>query len=223
MEMYTPFSFDMHKVIAFFNKYRTYVLAGLVAAGLIISGIIYMYLSHMKRNQSALHTLTELLVDHDRAFESADLWQEIEFASQTGQRQYAKTSMSPYFLALQAEALLHQDKLDEALSVMEKAVQQVLQSPLYPMYALKYARMKIASENQATREEGLRELTRFAEDNKNPEQEQAQYYVGLYYHLLGQIEKAQELWRLIVDKYKGAEATPARPSVWAAMAERSMQ
>ncbi len=202
------------------NTYRTQIFTGIAIVAIAISGLIYWQFSRVQQEQNALQALSEILVEYNRAYENNELWQDVEVGARTGYRQYARSTLAPFFLGLQAEALMQQDKLNDAIITMDTMIKQLsTRSPFYDSYRIKSARMKLSSEDKVKQEEGLQELVKLAENQKKSQQQQAQYYLGLYYQDHDQIEKAHGLWKSLGSK----EEKPDMRSVWAMMAEQQIK
>ncbi|MEX0940597.1 MAG: hypothetical protein WDZ41_04520 [Candidatus Babeliales bacterium] len=216
MEIQKLMSFDV--LYKKFDEYRTYVLTALVIIGGLIGAGIYLYFSNIKYEESAQQALSEMLIEYNRAYESPELWSDVEIGARTGYRQYGRSSLAPYFLVLQADASLYQHKDNEALVLMNTAIQKMPgQSPLYYLYNIKFARMQLAHEK--TKDEGLSLLESLAKNIKNPQQDQAKYYLAKYYDEHEQLQKAQELWQELV-KSKSEQKDVISP--WILLAERQI-
>lgn len=202
------------------NTYRTQLVTGIILITLALGGFIYWQYSRIQYEQNALQALSEILVEYNKAYENSELWQDIEVGARTGYRQYARSTLGPFFLGLQVESLLQQDKLDDAITLMGTMMKKV--SPHLPFYylnAIKLARMKLSSENEEQQAEGLNELKNLAENQKNTQKEQARYYLGLYYHSHDQTDKAKEQWQSL----RTLEDQTGKRSVWALMAEQQIK
>ncbi|MGE0206488.1 MAG: hypothetical protein AB7R69_01425 [Candidatus Babeliales bacterium] len=205
----------------FIVTYKNYIMGVLGFAAIGFGGFIYWYQGQAIRNQNALQALSEVLSEHKHAYENADLWQDVEVGAKTGYRQYSSASIAPFFLGLQADALLEQDKKEEAYAVMKTMLEKLSShSPLYPLYSIKYARMLLADDNEAVQKDGLALLQKYA-DQEGANQDQARYYLGLYYFGKGQKKEAESLWQPLIEQ--GSKDNKEDRSVWSGLAEQHLK
>jgi predicted Zn-dependent protease len=219
MEMQKYFS--VPEIIRLVQTYRTQFLSGVLAGSLAIGGLIYWHYNRMNLEKNSLQVLSELLSEYNQAYENNnEMWQDIEIGSRTGYRQYSQSSLEPYFLNVQVDSLLQQDKFDEALLLMHTMMKKLpTKSPLYNVYAIKWARIKLASSDKANREEGLLDLQKFSQDSSNSQQLQAQYYLGMYYQETNQFEKADDIWKVLAaTKGETPDVSP-----WVVMAQQKLR
>lgn len=215
MDFLSTLSFN--EISEWYNQYRTYLIGSVVIV-LALGGIgVYWYYNTIEYERAAQQALSELLTESNRAYESTELWQDIEIGSRTAQRQYKRSSLVPFFNALYAESLLQQDKVAEALIVMDDMFKKLtVQSPLYYPYRIKYARVKLDSNKEQEKEEGLVLLKALADDDKNILKAEAQYYLAQYYLFNNEHEKAQEILRQLTTG-KDAE------SPWVRLAQQELK
>lgn len=204
----------------FFEKYRTYFLIGIVAVLSIVGLGAYWYFYSMNYEKSSQQLFSEILQEYNRAAESSELWSEVEMSAKTGYNQYRRSSLAPFFLAFQVDALLGQQKHEEALAVMNLLMGKLSSSSLvYSVFKLKEARMKLDSKESQHQKEGVETLEALARDQKNMYQDQALYYLGMYYESHDQHDKASEIWRQL-----NAMKLPNAPvSPWIMLAEHQVQ
>lgn len=189
-----PKGFD--EWLKYVTKYRTYFLAGLLAITVAVGAGIYWYFYTIKYEESAQQAFSEVLHDYNQAYATPELWSEVEIGAKTGYRQYTRSALGPFFLAMQSEALLQQQKEQEALALMKMMLKKLSsRSSFYSLYKIKEARMKMDSDSEVVRQEGVRQLTSLANDEKNRYQDEALYYLGMYYQTQGQKDKAQDVLR----------------------------
>lgn len=194
------------------------ILAGLIILGLAAWGG-YSYMT-MKRAEEAQKALSEGVAEFERASAEEDKeahWDDVVRGFQTGYDRYSGTWAGPYFLVYKAQALLAQNKFDEALAEMTKAVAAIKKSsPLYYFYSTKLALMKLDSKDKGLQDAGMQELIAFAENAKNPERERALYYAGYYAYGHGDVKKAQSFWVTLIQR-------AAPESSWAGLAKRKLE
>lgn len=188
------------QLISIYNRYRT--LVTVVTTGILICiGLgIYLYFSWSQKKQAAYQALSETLIEHDRAYTSPDLWSDVEFGGRTGYRQFTGSVVAPYFIFLQAEALIQIGKLAEALEAMKQGIEKLpKKSPLYDYFALKVARLKMSMADQSMQNEGLQEIETIARDEQVLARDKALYILAEYYEQQGDVQKSIDTWQRLAD------------------------
>ncbi len=219
MEFSQQFSFDA--IMTFIERYKTVLLIAGVVVGVAIGGGVYWHLSRTKHQELAQATLSEVLNETIRAQQNAELWPEIEVAARTGYQQYSSTSLAPYFLAVQADALIQQNKHADALSLMREALNSLSErSPLYFLYATKQARIMLDSEDENTQTQGLEKLISISKNNNNLQKDETLYYLGSYYMNRADNEKALKAFNEIVEMTKNQTDYP---SPWTRLAQEAVR
>ncbi|MEX0671902.1 MAG: hypothetical protein WD068_00950 [Candidatus Babeliales bacterium] len=152
--------------------------------------------------------------DKDKKKYQQGLYEEAELAFHAGSDQHASSYLSPYFIALQASAMLQQGKRDEALVLYEKAYNSIpTRSPVRNLFAIQLALIQI--DDEKTSVNGVKSLQSLASDTANQYQDLAQFYLGQYYWSRGEIEEAKTVWlKLIEDQHQYGDAS----SPWAQLA-----
>lgn len=197
-----------------------YVGAALACMLLAGGGIFYYRSNAIKQEEAAYAVLSDCLAEYDQAAAGASEWKDVSAMCQAGYEKYSNTKVAPYILDIQADALLAQDKKEEAMEILSMMLSKVGgNSPLYSLYKLKLGLLKTDIAEQANA--GLQDLEQLAADTHNQYRDVAQYYLGSYYREHGQKEKAVTVWKDLVamnenlsDKQSG--------SPWAAMAQEKM-
>lgn len=206
--------FPSHKPSVYNNLYVR--VAGIVCGITLIAGLgVWGYRWHRTgREQKAQEAFSSCVREFERAEQDQNLWGNAELVFRLGYEQNKSSSLAPYFLAFQAEALLHIDKRAEALSCMAKAVAALsTSSPVYNAYATKLALMKMDAPEPETQQQGLSELTKLAQNTNNNSRDMALYYLGLYYWTSDDLVKARETWNDLLPFAEGEFASP-----WARLA-----
>ena len=97
--------------------------------------------------------------------ENSGLWQEVDQALENGYKQYANSSLAPFFLAFQAEVALRLGNTEKARELEAKALHDLSKkSPFYMPYAITQARMNIDSGQPDLVNQGTQALQKLAED-----------------------------------------------------------
>jgi hypothetical protein len=109
----------------------------------------------------------EKLADSERAFRA-------------GAQAHSSSGLYPFFLFFQADTLIEQDKLKEAVGLLDTALSKMsAKQPLYYEYALKRALVKIDVDDASLQKQGRDELETLMRDGANPSQDMALYYGAL--------------------------------------------
>lgn len=137
------------------------------------------------RDRRAQLAFVEQLDQFDaiRANPDADpiAWEALEIGFARGYVDHSSSSLAPFFLAFQAEALIHKGLHDEALKLMDKAVAGMRSgSDVYYLYATKRAVMRLDSATAEVSAQGKRELLDLAQNSNNSSQGLAWYHLLQY-------------------------------------------
>jgi predicted negative regulator of RcsB-dependent stress response len=164
------------------NKSLQLVIAIIVASVTIVAGWWAYSFYTMKKTQKAHQVFVDCYAEFEKnmsAQKGQARWDDVARAFDIAYQRYGSSVYGPAFLAYKATALIHNDKLEDAIPVMQKAVDLLKHSSLlYPSYALKLALMKIDSTKPSLQQEGQTLLKELADDDKNPQQDAALYYAG---------------------------------------------
>lgn len=186
-----------------YSKYTNWAIIFLVLAG-ILGASWFGYSWYVRRYEQVAHKdLAESIDEYHRKLYLSigqQEWQDIEVAFATGASRHKSSKLYPYFLAYQADALIHQAKYTEAIEVMNKMLKSLSsKQPLYYLYAIKRALMKIDA-GDVMQKEGLAELEQLAQNTENPFQEMALYRLGLAQLHQGDRSQADKTWKLLLSK-----------------------
>lgn len=188
-------------------------LLGLLAM-IALLGLWWIYSQFAgQKEKEAQKTLASCIELYDQAVGASETsvpWSTVETACKRAHDEYSNSNLAPYFLAYQAEALVKQNKTDEAITVMAQMMKAMSKnSPLYYVYATKLALIEIDSNDSAAHAQGLKRLEELAADSKNQQRDEALYYVGLYFWHLNDRVKAKEAWQTLAELSPNAqEASP---------------
>lgn len=187
------------------------IFAGIILLlGLGFFGAWYGYSWYFRNIEIAAHKdLAESLDEYQKQlrFSMDDkAWSDIERAFETGAKRHTGSKLYPYFLAYQADALIHQGKLQEALNVLSNMLPNLTaKQELYYLYATKKALLQIDMEEckpvqkcVTSLANAIAELERLSKDNQNPFQDMATYYLGLNTWDKQNKEQAKSIWQTIV-------------------------
>lgn len=162
------------------------------------------------REQGAQKTLAQSLKEYYKAAQtgSPEDWGAVEALFKLGYEQHANSYIAPYFLAYQADALIYQHKLYDALPVLEQMLALLPEkSPLFFLFKIKYAQVHIDIPQYT--QTGLQELTELARNDKNPHRDTALFYLGNYYWVHDQTQEAKKVWQELVDSQWQQQMSPS--------------
>lgn len=207
----------------YYLKDNPYYLGAVLAGVLIVGGGIYFYrLSANNHEQAAYAVLSDCLAEYDQAAAGASEWKDVSALCHAGYEKYRDTKVAPYILDIEADALLAQDKKEEAMEVLSIMLSQVgTHSPLYSLYKLKLSLLKTDMADEAIKAAGVQDLEQLAADSHNHYRDVAQFYLGSYYREHNQKEKAAHVWKELVAMNENL-ADKQSTSPWAAMAQEKL-
>jgi tetratricopeptide (TPR) repeat protein len=193
--------------------------AAICLIALIAAGVGGWRWYRFNQGQKAQETFSSCIREYERAEQDPTLWPNAELVFRLAIEQHPHTTLTPSLLAFQAEALLHMNKPEQALTCMKEAVTLLPQSSiLYTLYATKYALMMMDAPEIPMQQEGLNSLTQLAQDTTNNNRDMALYFLGLYYWADDNTEKARTIWSELLPL---ATAQPASP--WAQRAAEKIE
>jgi tetratricopeptide (TPR) repeat protein len=204
------------------TKYIKPVGISLLVALLALGGFYFYAQRSETKNQEALKVFNDCLAEYEKAVEGKASWAEVDTLCENGFNRYRSSTISPYLLAIRIDSLLAQQKNVQALELATLMISQLpSSSPLYNLYKTKYALLQIDAADQSLREQGLQALQQLAVDAKNTFNDVALYYLGLYYEMQNNHEKAKEFWNKLVAL--GISADKQSQSPWAAKAQEKLE
>lgn len=170
---------------------------------LILTGTWFGYAWYIKSYEQAAHKdLAYNIDEYYRHFSSSidELFlNDIKRAFEIGAKRHSHSNLYPYFLAYQADALVHLGKYNEAIEIMDKMLQAMpKKNNLYYLYAIKSALMKLDTKESKLKEQGLSLLKNFSQDENNPLRDMSLYYYALYLFYNNQKDMAQKLWQELI-------------------------
>lgn len=187
----------------------------LIAAG----GFYWQRTNAIKQEQLAHTILGDVLAQYDQAAQGKASWDDVITMAHAGYQKFSTTSVAPYILSVEIDALLTQDKKQEAVEKLDLMISGIAAgSPLYDLYKLKQVLVKLDLSD--SRDAALVELQKLATTKSNFT-DAAQYYLGLYYQDAGDQHKAIEVWQPLLALNKDVTDENGR-SPWASMVEAKM-
>lgn len=208
------------------NKHAARIAMGVGLAFLLISAFMGYRWYATSRAQAAQKHFADCVQEYNKAAQTgSQSWAMIAKIFELGVQDYGSTAMAPYFLAYQADALVHDNRLAEAASIMRRAVSGLSKSSdVYGLYALKSALMDIdvAEQEGVASEKAVQALEALARNTKNKQRDAALYYLGRYYMDMGDTVRAQETLQALLNLSEQGDATTST-SPWAREAEKLIE
>ncbi len=197
------------------SRVKMALMAGVIGVVGITSWFLY-YSYAMYKGRNAQVILSECLQEYNKALESKqDMWSEVVLMNELGLNQASGSSLQPYFYVMQAQALAHQKKFDEAVEMLEQADAALgAHLPYKAYYALTKSLIQLDAPDM--KEQGFNALQQLAHDDDYMFQDAALYYLGNYYWVDNNLDKAKGTWQRLID----GSQTAFRDSPWVAMAEK---
>jgi hypothetical protein len=187
-------------------------------------GGTYLYrLWNVSNERIAQKAFMECLHEYQRVLAgSEEGWQEVAMVCELGYQKYKSAYIAPFFLAVQADALIMDGKQDQALTIMNQMINALLPSnKLIELYKTKRALIKLDSEDTALQQEGREELSNLAYDAGNIYADQAYYYLGYDHWIHDRIEQARLVWQQLIERFTIDDRRAQ--SVWVAFAQEKLQ
>lgn len=205
--------------ITFFKE----IAIGLLFVLATVGGFYIYRVWNAGKEQEAQKIFEECFQEYQRALNSTDeLWSDVTMMSKLGYDRYSTTAIAPFFLGLQADALLWQGKKTEALALLDQMIQKMAyNNPLIFLYKTKRALIKCDSDDVGLQEQGHSELQALAHDQNNTQADEAYYYLGYGYWLHNDLSQAKQVWQELVEKFKKDDSRAA--SLWALLAEQKLK
>jgi len=200
-----------------YDKYIPYLLGILLLIGASLLGWwgYRLYLDRVE--QSAFRDLAESIEAFDKYMESGDKQslgtdklEDLERAFVFGAQKYDKSKLVPIFYLYKADILIQKGDFTAAIDAIDSAINKVEQNnPFYYLLVTKKALLE--SDNELSKEQGLKELNDLATNAQNPFAAMASYYLGLYYYHINNdkenIDKAKTIWQSALDRQEHLAAT----------------
>jgi len=205
------------------NHYNREITIAILLVALS-AGAYYTYRWHKQTKDNAAHLLfAQNLEELERVMQDGkqEDWASIQILFKLGYDQYPKSSLAPYFLIYQAEAMVKQGQLDQAITTMQHAVSLMpSDAPVAGLYKTKVALMELDSSNADLHKTALESLHALAKDAHSNAQDVAAYHLGLYYWSHDDMAQAKTVWTDLIDAVKSKDKTGQSP--WAQKAQEKL-
>lgn len=190
------------------NKYMPYLMAMILFMG---SGILgwWGYKFYVNKvEQSAFKDLAESIEAFNKFLAAnekqtaagiEDRLDDLERAFVFGAQKYGKSKLAPFFYLYKADSLIQKGDFNAALDALNSAINKIEKdNPFY--YLLLSKKALLQSDNELSKEQGIKELNDLALDANNPFASMAGYYLGLDYYHSDNSAKAKEIWQRTLDR-----------------------
>ena len=134
---------------------------------------------------------------------------------------HSTSAYGPLFHVLNADVHASGGDNGAAVAAMKQASTSIASSsPLAGLVQLRYALMRLDSQDTDERDQGFEELQRLATTDTNMHRDAALFYLGCYHWSQDAVAKAREYWDPLVREYYDASGTA---SAWAQAAQRFVE
>jgi predicted negative regulator of RcsB-dependent stress response len=133
---------------------------------------------------------------------------------------HKNSSIALFFLLMQADVQIKQDKQAEAISTLQQVLNTLpAHSPLLSFIKTKRALLQLDGSDDAMQQVGLQELMWLGHDKNNKQSDLALFYLGRYYWAHDKLDEAKAVWQelLAIPEY-----TQSFPSPWAREAQEAL-
>lgn len=183
----------------FFQKNKTFLIAGIGILGAIGVGVFYYYADMIKKEEAAYEVLSHLVHDVEGAYQTPAHWQEVEKGVEIALNQFGSTKVKPYLLALKAQVLIEKGETQEGITLLKEAIVYMSHAlSIDKLFLTKIALLNISTGDQVAMQEGLAALESLAYDAKNIHAPYAQYLLAYHYEKHGSLDKAKEIYTKLV-------------------------
>lgn len=195
------------------KRYDKFVYAGLLAIFILSIGLLGWYGYNwykVNRAQEAYQAFSESVAEFDQAKSgNKDItWAEVVSSLKVGAKKYSDTSLYPFFLAYESQALKLANDQENSQKVLSQSIESMPKdNPLYGLYAIKNAVLRLNSDKDEAKQEGISLLEDLAKNKNLSIRQTALYYLGYYFYLSNNIDKANQYW---LELYK----TGIKDTVW---------
>jgi tetratricopeptide (TPR) repeat protein len=143
-----------------------------------------------------------------------ELWEQAEIDFKQAGEHNNHSSLASFLKAFQGQALSFEGQRDESIVTLKQAVSKMSNSnPYKGLYEVGLSFMLLDGDEDEVAD-GIESLSRVANSESNKYQDMALYYLGLYYQVAGEADKAVGYWKQIKRgesvEYKKAESPWAR-------------
>lgn len=220
MSMYSKFS---RSISMYYNslqdqysaKYVREAMIGMVILVCLGGGFFLNKFYIQYREEKAFVALSEVVdsfthaqrvsqtLDHEKDKDKINqAWHNTEVLIDALYQEHVSSYLAPYFLVFKSQIVLDRDRdLEKSMTLLDDALNRIPKnSEMGSVFHLKRIKMGFDSKRDEEKEKSLRHLIQLTENVDGYVFEEASYLLGAYYLSLGESEKAQEIFKKIVDK-----------------------
>lgn len=201
------------------RDYKNVIYAGVSILALLVLGWFAFHTYKVYQGERAQRILGESLQEFQIAMNTVQpQWSEVQLMTELAGQQTAGAALHPFFLVMQAQAAAQQNKIDEAIGLMQQAINELpSHSPYKLYYVLTKNLMQLDASTDKEKEQGVASLQELAANVENPYRDAALYHLGDYYASLNQDDKAVQVWQELVELAEIFSSSP-----WVALAQQKL-
>lgn len=214
--------FDFSDIMS--EKNVSKIVSVIALIGLIAGGYFWYRSYTVSQTQAAQKVLSSCLAEYEKVRNNGTptQWQTLQTMCSVGYEKHKNSSVAPYFLAIQADALLAQGQAEQALSLLDTMIAGLpTASPVYDLYKTKKLLIEIDQSEDPLQSPAFEALKTFAYDSQNSQADYALYYIGEYYWHAQQFDQARTVWKDLESRFKSD--TKDGQSPWALLANYKLQ
>lgn len=197
------------------------IVFGVISAGIILFLGYRWYQTYQDKKAQLVFSNAVQAYNSASQSNNPDEWERASTLLKLGYDQYSTSSFAPYFQSFYADSLLKQNKFEEAVVAVEKAVSLVpAYSPLAPALNTKLALMLLDSTEINNQERGEKLLKALAYDKNNILADQALFYLGYYCWSANRVADAKIAWQKLISEFSSHASLQGSP--WLARAQEKM-
>lgn len=220
MSMYSKFS---RSISVYYNslqdqysaKYVREAMIGMVILVCLGGGFFLNKFYVQYREEKAFVALSEVVdsfsyaqrisqtLDHEKDKDKINqAWHDSEILIDALYQEHMSSYLAPYFLVFKSQIVIDRDgNLEQAISILDDALTRIPKnSEMGSVFHLKRIKMGFDSKRDEEKEKSLRNLIEMTQIVDGYAFEEASYLLGAYYLSHGESEKAQEVFKKIIDK-----------------------
>lgn len=201
------------------KSYMKFVYVSVAVLALLVLGWFSFHSYKVYRGKQVQLILGESLQEFQTAMNvEQPQWGEVALMNELAAQQASGSALHPFFIVMQAQALAQQHKVDEAVVLMQQAIDGLPSCSPYRVYfALTKSLMQLDASSQEEKNAGFATLQTLANDTENPYRDAALYHVGDYYFAMNEAVKSREAWMQLLEQ---SAAFPGSP--WVALAQQKL-
>lgn len=219
------YGLQMHTALSagtgFYKKLLWLVITLIAATSIYVGYRLCVYC----RNRVVQKDLYALLEQYQQSQQDASQSKQVDWLviDKELEKSYAKHSHAPmasWLLVLQAHERVERNEMQQAQIAMDEAVKSLSGSSVDSFIKVSDALLRMDSEDEILRAQGVEMLTALARDTKNIYADMALYHLGRYYWIFDHMQDAKDVWLDLLERYGNVSGTP---SPWVAPAQELLE